>query len=118
MIVLVITICVLVVILLGGISQYKNSPKPPNGLTYNELRQYYYNREWEHTTKESTADVEKAERVAYLEETIIKYNKLLDSLNEQYKTTCNEQEKSKILAKQIVTMEKLTRALEKREKYD
>jgi hypothetical protein len=67
------------------------------------------------STKESATQ---AERVLLLDETIVKYQRLLNNLHEQYNVTYNETEKSKILAKQISTMEKLNRALEKREKFD
>ena len=63
-------------------------------------------------------DAAKAERIFILDETIVKYNRLLDNLSEQYKSTYNETEKAKILSKQISTMEKLNRALEKREKLE
>lgn len=118
MIGLAITLIVLAIPILIGIAQYKKYPKPPNGYTYEQLRDYYYYKEWEHPEEESTEDATTAERIAYLDETIIKYNKLLESLNEQLKSTYNEKEKSRILAKQIVTLEKLNKALERREKLD
>ena len=72
----------------------------------------------ESDTETEFIDVQKQERMAILDETIIKYNRLLDSLTEQYKNSWNESERSKILSKQIATMERLNRALEKREKLE
>lgn len=99
-----------------GIIQYIKNPKPPNGLTYYEYKQYYIRKEWQHDNESD--NIHESERVMLLDETIVKYNRLLDALNDQYKNTWNESEKNKILAKQIATMEKLNRALEKREKLD
>jgi hypothetical protein len=53
-----------------------------------------------------------------LDETIIKYNKLLDNLTDQYNNTYDEKERSRILSKQIITLEKLNKALEKRERLE
>lgn len=116
MIGLAITFIVLAIPIIAGIVQYKKHPKPPDGLTYEQLRQYYYNREWER--EESTEDAIQDEKRLYLDEAIIKYNKLLESLAEQLKHTYDEKERSKILAKQIATLEKLARLLEKREKLE
>lgn len=113
----IIVLTVLAIPVIVGIAQYNKTPKPPNGWTYERYKQYYYNREWEHT-EESTEDAIQDEKRLYLDEAIIKYNKLLESLSEQLKSTYNEQERSKIIAKQITTLEKLTRALEKREKLE
>lgn len=117
MIGLAITFTVLAIPILLGIAQYKKHPKPPSGLNYEQLKQWYFNKEWEQD-EESTEDAILNERIAYLDEAIIKYNKLLESLSEQLKSTYDEKERSKLLAKQITTLEKLTRALEKREKLD
>lgn len=117
MIGLAITFIVLAIPVLIGIAQYKKHPKPPNGYSYEQAKQWYFNREWEQD-EESTEDAIKDERIAYLDEAIIKYNKLLESLGEQLKTTYDEKERSKLIARQITTLEKLARALEKREKLD
>ena len=100
MIVLFIIVPVIVLFLAGFIKGLANSP-PDETNEQDELH-----------------EIHKQERIEILDETIIKYNKLLDNLNEQYKTTWNENERSKILIKQISTMEKLNKALEKREKLD
>lgn len=117
MVVLIVLICCAIPCVVG-IAEYIKNPKPPNGLSYKELQQYYYNREWEQIEEESSEDAITDEKRLYLEEAIVKYNKLLDSLNEQLKGTYNEHERSKIISKQITTLEKLTRALEKREKLE
>ena len=102
-----------VICLTLGIRQYIKSPKPPNGLTWKEYHDYYNNQEW---LLEDDNDEPLSERITLLDETIIKYQKLLDNLTAQYNGTWNDSERGKILAKQISTMEKLTRALEKRER--
>ena len=113
----VLVYCVIGLIL--GVMQYTKSPKPPNGLTVKEYQRYYYNREWQlEDSKSDLEDINKQERIELLDEAIIKYNKLLDNLTEQYNNTYNEQKRSVILSKQIVTLEKLNKALEKREKLD
>lgn len=108
--------------LVGGIVQYIKNPKPPDGLSYAEYKQYYQNKEWQLTNtndyESKLDDIHENERIMLLDETIVKYNKLLDNLNEQYKNTYNESEKAKILAKQVSTLERLNRTLEKREKLD
>lgn len=102
-----------------GIVQYIKQPKPPSGLTLNEYRQYYYNREWLFDDDESEIDdIHENERIMLLDETIIKYNKLLDNLTEQYNSTQDEKKRGVILSKQIITLEKLNKALEKREKLE
>lgn len=109
------SVCVVVAVV-----QYIKEPKPPNGLTAKEYYQYYYNKEWliPDDEEDNLSEIHKNERAALLDETIIKYNKLLDSLIEQHNNTYNETEKTKLLTKQIATMEKLNRALEKREKLE
>ena len=116
MIGLAITFIVLAIPVLIGIAQYKKHPKPPSGYSYEQAKQWYLYKEWEQD--ETPEDAIKDERIAYLDEAIIKYNKLLESLTEQLKNTYDEKERSKLLTKQIATLEKLTRALEKREKLD
>lgn len=120
MVALGIVLALLLAPVVAGVVQYNKAPKPPNGLTYAQYKQYYYNREWEHIgdEDENTEDETQIEKRMYLDEAIIKYNKLLESLGEQLKNTYDEKERSKVLAKQITTLEKLTRALEKREKLE
>ena len=102
-----------------GIFQYIKSPKPPDGLSLKEYQQYYYNKEWlVDTTENELEEIHRQERIDLLDETILKYTRLLDNLNEQYKNTYGSKEQSAILTKQIATMEKLNRALEKREKLE
>lgn len=103
-----------------GFAQYEKNPKPPHGLTWKQYQQYYYNKEWLSTDEDEdeSEDETKAERINLLDETIVKYTRLLDSLTAQYNGTYSETEKAKILAKQISTMEKLNRALEKRERLE
>lgn len=102
-----------------GIVKYFKLPKPPDNLTFREYRNYYNNLGSLHDDEnDELNDIHKQERILLLDETIIKYNRLLDSLNDQYKNTWSESEKDKILTKQIATMEKLNRALEKREKLE
>lgn len=126
MIILTILLIYIVICVIGGIVTYIKNPKPPNGLTYKEYNQYYNNKEWllydnEEDNEEDNEDedAENAalnERRALLDETIIKYNKLLDNLDEQLQYTTDNKKRSVILSKQITTLEKLNRALEKLEK--
>lgn len=106
------------VCVVGGIVQYIKNPKPPKRLTFTEYQSYYRNKEWLHEDEDETEDAPKAERITLLDETIVKYTRLLDTLTAQYNNTWNEAEKAKILSKQISTMEKLNRALEKRERLE
>ena len=113
-------VLVLVPTIIGGIIQYRTEPKPPHGYTLQECQQWYYNKEWLHADDEEdeSQDETTQERITLLDETIVKYQRLLDTLTAQYKNTSSETEKAKILSKQISTMEKLNRALEKRERLD
>ena len=63
-------------------------------------------------------DLNKQERRGILDETIVKYNKLVDNLAAQYKAETDEKKKAVILSKQIATLEKLNKALEKIEKLE
>jgi hypothetical protein len=102
-----------------GIIQYIKSPKPPNNFTFKERYNYYLRNEWQLTDEETEIeDLHENERIMLLDETIVKYNKLLDNLTEQYNYTLDEKKRAVILSKQIATMEKLNRALEKREKLE
>ena len=43
----VILAIVMIVPIVSGIQQYRKNPKPPAGLSYDELRKYYYTQGWE-----------------------------------------------------------------------
>ena len=64
-------ICVLVIFFLIpmvlGIKQYFKYPKPPSGMTYSELREYYYTRGWE-KRKSVREYVEAGERLQAIKE--------------------------------------------------
>ena len=60
----------------------------------------------------------KLERIDIQEKTLVQYNKLLDNLAGQYMQESDEKKKAAILSKQIVTLEKYNKALEKMEKLD
>lgn len=60
----------------------------------------------------------KQEKIANLDNALIKYNRLLETLEREYKAETNEKKKAAILSKQITTLEKLNRTIEKREKLD
>lgn len=102
-----------------GIMQYRNAPKPPKYKSYRKYYSYYQNREWEiEDTTDVLADIHRQERIDLADETILKYNRLLDILVEQLKHEKDEKKRAALLAKQIATLERLQRALEKREKLD
>ena len=61
-------------------------------------------------------DIHLRERIELLDNTLVQYVKLLDNLAVQYKNETDERKKAAILSKQITTLEKYTKALEKREK--
>lgn len=63
-------------------------------------------------------DIHKQERIEILDNTLVQYNKLLDSLAAQLQNETNEKKRSILLSKQINTLEKYNRALEKREKIE
>lgn len=63
-------------------------------------------------------DINKSERIELLDQALIKYNQLLDNLKLQYSQETDEKKRATILAKQISTLEKLNKALEKREKLE
>ena len=72
----------------------------------------------ETSEREELNQINKQERLNILDETIVKYNRLVDSLTAQYNTETDEKKRSLILSKQIAALEKLNRALEKREKIE
>ena len=110
-------VCIVVGVV-QGIVQYVTVPKPPKGLSYKQIHTYYSCKAWEVDEADEFEEIHRQERIDLADETILKYNRLLDSLTEQLKYEHDEKKRSAILAKQIVTLEKLQRALEKREKLD
>lgn len=54
MVALVVVIIIFAIPVVIGIAQYRKHPKPPAGMTYDELREYYYTRAWE--KKESVTE--------------------------------------------------------------
>lgn len=67
---------------------------------------------------EEQKEINKLERIEILDNALIKYNRLLETLEREYKNESNDKKKAVILSKQIATLEKLNRTLEKREKLD
>ena len=63
-------------------------------------------------------EIHKSERIEILDNTLVQYNKLLDSLTVQLREETDEKKRAAILSKQIATLEKYNRALEKREKLE
>ena len=67
---------------------------------------------------ENMEDIHKQERIDIIDNALVQYVKLLDNLAEQYKTETDEKKRALILSKQIATLEKYNKALEKREKLE
>ena len=67
---------------------------------------------------EEQKEINKQERIEILDNALVKYSRLLDTLENEYKNENNEKKKAVILSKQIATLEKLNRLLEKREKLE
>lgn len=63
-------------------------------------------------------EINKQERINIIDNALVQYHKLLDSLAYQLRNETNEKKRSILLRQQIVTLEKLNRLLEKREKLD
>lgn len=72
----------------------------------------------EKSEKEEIAAIHKQERINILDNTLVQYIKLLDSLAVKIKTETDEKKRAALLSKQITTLEKYNKALEKREKLD
>jgi type VI protein secretion system component VasF len=72
----------------------------------------------ETSERKTLEDINKQERVEILDNTLVQYHKLLDSLSEQLREETNEKKRAAILKQQIITLEKLNKALEKREKLE
>ena len=81
--------------------------KPPNTAAQDETSE-----------KEELTAIHKQERIDILDNTLVLYIKLMDSLAAQIKTETDEKKRSALIAKQITTNEKYNKALEKREKLD
>lgn len=91
---------------------------PLYGVTAEDI-QTSHEAETDEESEENTArEASKEERRQIQEEAILQYNRLLDSLAEQYRNEINEKKRSVITAKRIATLEKLNRALERLEKLD
>jgi hypothetical protein len=92
-----------------------------DGYTGNYKHAKYYGvtiEKDETSEQDELNEINKQERIDIIDETLVKYNKLLDLLKEQYHEETNEQKKAAILKQQIITLEKLNKALEKREKLE
>lgn len=98
-----IIIPVVLVFIVGFVNGLKT--KPPDETT-------------ETTETDELNDIHKQERIEILDNTLVQYIKLLDSLALQLREETNEKKRSALLAKQIIILEKYNRALEKREKLE
>lgn len=90
-----------------------------------EILQYYgksyYNAMIEKETEsaaDSMGEINRLERINLLDQTLVQYNKLIDNLADQYLNETDEKKKAVILSKQIATLEKYNKALEKMEKLE
>lgn len=90
-----------------------------------EILQYYgksyYNAMIEKETEsaaDSMEEINRHERIALLDQTLVQYNKLIDNLADQYLNETDEKKKAVILSKQIATLEKYNKALERMEKLE
>ena len=66
--------------------------------------------EYTDTSPPEADSIHKQERIEILDNTLVQYNKLLDSLAEQLKNETDEKKRAVILSKQIATLEKIGRA--------
>lgn len=72
----------------------------------------------ETSEKEEMAAIHKQERIELLDNTLILYIQLIDSLTAQIRNETNEKKRAALIAKQIITIEKYNKALEKRERIE
>ena len=72
----------------------------------------------ETSEQEQLNDINKQERIDIIDNTLVQYHKLLDSLATQLRDETNEKKRAALLRQQIITLEKLNRLLEKREKLE
>lgn len=110
---MLILLCIIVVFVICFLVPFhftKNS-----GVTYNEISP---DEIAELQEIEEQKEISRLEKIEILDNALIKYNRLLSSLEYQYKNETNEKKKAAILAKQISTLEKLNRTIEKREKLE
>ena len=63
-------------------------------------------------------EINRLEKIEILDNALIKYNRLLDTLESQLQNETDSKRQAVILSKQISTLEKLNRTLEKREKLE
>lgn len=86
----------------------------------NGIKQYTPNNMEDAATseQEELQAINKEERITIQEETIIQYNKLIDTLSAQYNNETNDKRKAALLKQRIIALEKLNKALEKREKLE
>ena len=72
----------------------------------------------EQTEKEELQALNKEERLDIVCLTIRQYNTLIENLEKQYQLETDEKKKAAILRQQVIALEKLNKALEKREKLE
>ena len=63
-------------------------------------------------------EINRREKIEILDNALIKYNRLLETLETQLQAETDHKKRAAILSKQISTLEKLNRTIEKREKLD
>lgn len=67
---------------------------------------------------EEQKEINKQERIEILDNALVKYNRLLETLETQLQAETDKKKRAAILSKQISTLEKLNRTIEKREKLE
>lgn len=68
--------------------------------------------------QERLQEINRNERIEILENTLVEYNKLIETLTKQYNLELNEKKKAILLRQKITALEKYNRALEKIEKMN
>lgn len=63
-------------------------------------------------------EINRREKIEILDNALVKYNRLLETLETQLQAETDPKKRATILSKQISTLEKLNRTLEKREKLE
>ena len=72
----------------------------------------------ETSEQDNLSEINKRERIDIIDNTLVQYHKLLDSIATQLRDETNEKKRAALLRQQITTLEKLNRLLEKREKLE
>ena len=100
-ILLVIFVPFVVVSVVQGIVQYFRLPKPPKYSTYEEVKQWYNNKEWNALEEESQHDQQTEDKKAFLENQLQQLYEMGYLIEKELAATTDAKKRTVLLSKSI-----------------